>query len=336
MNYRKLGSTQLMVSEIGFGGIPIQRTTQEDVNKIIEKLYENKINFIDTARGYTTSEEMLGVALKKKRNDFYLATKSMQRSYEGMKKDIEISLKNLQTEWIDLYQLHNLKTKEEYELVMSDQGAYKALLEAKQDGKIRHIGITSHSCDFLMSIIDTMVFETIQFPYNLVERQASELFEIAKKKDIGVIVMKPLAGGAIDNSTIALKFILQNSNISTAIPGMGSCKEVEENSQISELSQNFTEEEQTLADAFYKELGNDFCRRCGYCLPCSVGIDIPSCFLMEGYYNRYHLEDWAKERYGTFKKTASDCIACGKCMSKCPYHLNIIEKLKKVSKIFGK
>lgn len=333
MNKRKLGKTNLMVSEIGMGGIPIQRTTVEEVKKIIDELIACNINFIDTARGYTVSEEYLGEALKGKRDKFIIATKSMSRTYKDMKRDIEISLKNLQTDYIDLYQMHNLKSKEEYDLVMSKDGALRALLEAKACGKIGDIGVTSHSLDFLESIIDDMPFATIQFPYNFIETKAENLFKKAKRLEIGVICMKPLAGGAIENSKVALKYILNSDAISVAIPGMGSVLEVKQNASVKK-------EELSEADIEYitnirETLDNDFCRRCGYCLPCTKGIDIPNCFVFEGYFERYGLAEWAKERYKGLAHKASECIECGVCKTRCPYTLDIPEKLKRVKRIFG-
>ena len=330
----KLGKTNLLVKRVGFGGIPIQRVTQEDVNKIVDVLIENNINLIDTARGYTVSEEYLGNALVGKRDKFVLCTKSMARTYEGMKNDIEISLKNLRTDYIDIYQLHNVKTEEEYELVMGADGAYKALLEAKASGKIGYIGITSHSMDFLDSIIEKCPFATIQFPFNIIETKAEKLLKKAVRQNIGVIAMKPMAGGALDNKKLALKFLLNQDFISVMIPGMASVEEVLENTSVKK--EELTNQEKKEIDNIRKELGNDFCRRCGYCLPCTKGIDIPSCFMFEGYYKRYGLEKWAKSRYEAMAHHASECIECGKCLEKCPYKLNIVNKLKEVAKTFGK
>lgn len=323
---KQLGNTNLLINEIGFGGIPIQKVNQDDVNKIIDVMEELGINFIDTARGYTISEVYLGNALKGRRNKFILATKSMSRDYEGMKNDIDISLKNLQTDYIDLYQCHNVGADDDI------TGALLALKEAKHDGKIKHIGITSHSLNYLNDIINDTEFETIMFPYNIIETEAEDLFEKANQRNIGVIVMKPLAGGAIDNGPNALKFILNNPNISVVIPGMGSEKEVRENANA--LPGEYSEKEVNYINRIRSELSEDFCRRCRYCLPCTVGIDIPGNFLIEGYFTRYNLKDWAKQRYEKLDVKADACIECGECETRCPYNLHIIEKLKKVSQIF--
>jgi len=259
----------------------------------------------------------------------------MVRDYEGMKKDIEISLNNLKTDYIDLYQFHFVKTIEDLHKIMSDDGAYKALLEAKEAGKIGHIGITSHSADILeKAITDYDVFETIQFPYNPVENQGENLFEKAHKKNIGIIVMKPIAGGAIDNGELSIKYILNNKNITIAIPGMESVEKVQKNSAVGSNSIELSREELNELEKIREDLSGGFCRRCGYCMPCVKGIDIPAQFIIEGYLMRYNLPEWASKRYEALEIKADDCIECGVCEERCPYNLNIRSMLKRVSKNF--
>src|SRR5690554_3418567 len=229
---RRLGKTNIDVTEIGLGGIPLQRLNVDEVKEVIEEMIKYKANVIDTARGYTVSEELIGKAIKGKRHLFYLFTKSPARTFGGMKKDVVFSLKHLQTDYIDLYQFHNVKNIEEYNQIMSDKGAYHALLAAQKKGKIRHIGLTTHNLDLLAEIIDDYPFDTLQFPYNIVETQAENIFKKAKQNDIGIIVMKPLAGGAIDNPQSALKFILNNANVSVVIPGMESPDQVKNNMAV--------------------------------------------------------------------------------------------------------
>lgn len=328
---RKLGSTNIKISRVGFGGIPIQRITQEDTNLVINELINQGINFIDSARGYTISEEYIGNAIEGKRDKFILATKSMSRTYDAMIEDINISLKNFKTEYIDLYQLHNVKP-DEYDNIFDDSMAYKALLKCKEEGKIKHIGITSHSIDTINKAVYSGKFDTIQFPYNIVEDQADEIFKEANKRNIGVIVMKPLAGGAIDNAKLAIKYILSKDYIDVVIPGMDSVEQVIENASV--LNNLYiTNEENVEIKNIIDKLGNRFCRRCEYCMPCPVGINIPMNFLLEGYYSRYNLKEWSKDRYKSLKIKASDCIECGKCESKCPYELPIRDMLKDVSNI---
>lgn len=335
MEKRILGKTGLEVTSVGFGGIPIQRVNQEKVNEIVDEMIRVGINFIDTARGYTVSEGFLGNALKGRRDAFYLATKSMAKDYESMKADIEISLGNLQTDSIDLYQLHLVKDQADYDAIMGPGGAYQALVEAKETGKIKHIGITAHSVDLMMANVETMPFETIQFPYNLVERQAEDLFEKANERNIGIICMKPIAGGAITNGTLSIKYILQNSNVSLVIPGMENPDEVYQNALVANGNYIFTDDEQNEADEIVTLLHGNFCRRCGYCAPCEVGINIPAMFIAEGYLNRYKMTGYATNYYAKQAVKAGACIECGKCLPRCPYNLPIIEKMKEVKAAFG-
>lgn len=330
---RKLGSTNIELNRVGFGGIPIQRITQEDTSLVINELINQGINFIDSARGYTVSEEYIGNAIEGKRDKFILATKSMSRSYDDMIRDVNISLNNFKTEYIDLYQLHNLKP-DEYDGIFDDDMAYEALLKCKEEGKIKHIGITSHSIDTIKKAVNSGKFDTIQFPYNIVEDQADEIFKEANKNGIGIIVMKPLAGGAIDNAKLAIKYILSKDYIDVVIPGMDSVDQVIENTSVLN-NLNITDEENLEIKDIIEKLGNRFCRRCEYCMPCPVGINIPMNFLLEGYYSRYNLKEWSKDRYKSLDVNASNCIECGKCESKCPYELPIREMLKDVSNILG-
>jgi len=334
MQKRVLGKTGFEVSVVGFGGIPIQRVNKEVAVKLMETARANEINFIDTARGYTISEELIGYGLEVTgRDNWIIATKSMARDYEGMKKDIEISLSNLKTDTIDLYQLHNVRTVEDYNKILGANGALKALKEAQSEGKVKEIGITSHDLKILEMAIETNLFSTIQFPYNPIERQAEQLFKRAHAKGLGVIVMKPLAGGAILNAELSLRFILENQNITSVIPGMDTEEQIIENSSVGNNYRKLNDEERSKILKEAEELGNEFCRRCGYCTPCPQGIDIPTQFLFEGYYTRYNLKEWAKERYNASSKKASECIECGLCESKCPYNLPIRKMLKKVSTV---
>ena len=335
MNYKVLGKTVLKISQLGFGGIPIQRIDAQGTKKLIHRLKDEGINYIDTARGYTVSEEYLGYALEGIREHFVLATKSMSRTKEGMEKDIDTSLKNLRTDYIDLYQIHN-PTKADLEQVQAPGGALEALFEAKKAGKIGHIGVTLHSADLFVLAVDYDWVETVMFPYNIVETQGEALIRACGEKNIGFIAMKPLAGGALDDATLALRFITQNPDVSVVIPGMMEEKEIEQNlgavNDTSPLTPQELKKIQTIRDT----LGTQFCRRCRYCEPCSAGISIYTMFLLEGYYSRYNLKDWATMRYNNADKKASDCIGCGVCETRCPYNLPIRQMLKKVEGIFEK
>lgn len=335
MNRRRLGRTELTVNAIGFGGIPIQRVDQETANAMVAAAVEAGVNFFDSARGYTNSEELMGNALRPFRDKVIIATKSMAKDYLTMKADIEISLKNFHTDVIDLYQCHFVGTMEHVTQIIGENGAYQALQEAKDAGRIRAIGITSHSADLLEQVIPMGYFDTIQFPYNLIERQGEAVFKMAQEADLGVIAMKPMAGGALENGELSLRFILENPAVSVAIAGMQSMEEVAKNTAVTGQSP-LTEAEKEEVEVLRQQLGTDFCRRCGYCMPCPQGINIPGVFLFEGYLTRYDLKEWAKERYDLMTKYASDCVGCGTCEPRCPYGLKIPEKMKHAATLFGK
>ena len=335
MEYRVLGKTGLEISRLGFGGIPIQKIDAEGTRALVGELVDKGVNFIDTARGYTVSEEYLGYALEGVRDKFVLATKSMARTKEKMADDIDVSLRNLRTNYIDLYQIHN-PSAVDLDTVMAEGGALEALFEARAVGKIGHIGITLHSVELFRRAIELDWVETVMFPYNLVETQGEELIAECERRNIGFICMKPLAGGAIEDARLAMRFILNNPAVTVVIPGMAEISEIRENASVSSDTSALSEEEIENIEKIRAELGTNFCRRCNYCAPCTAGINISAVFLFEGYYSRYDLKDWAAARYSTLAKTASDCIGCGACESRCPYNLPIREMLKRAAEVMGK
>ena len=334
MEYRILGKTGLSVSRMGFGGIPIQKIDAAGTRVLMEKLRAAGINYIDTARGYTVSESYLGEALEGIRQDFILATKSMARDKAGMAKDIDISLGNLRTDYIDLYQVHN-PSMAQLDQVLAPGGALEALLEAKEAGKIGHIGITAHDLAVFERALELEWVETIMFPYNIVETQAEHLIAKCREKNIGFIDMKPLAGGAIESGTLALRFVCANDAMTVTIPGMADIAEIDENVAACADTSPLTEEEKSAMAKVVKELGTNFCRRCNYCQPCTAGINISGVFLFEGYLSRYGLGEWAKGRYATLPVKASACVDCGVCETRCPYGLPIRQMLKKAAEKFG-
>ena len=334
MEYRILGKTGLNISRLGFGGIPIQKIDAEGTKALMHSLKDAGVNYIDTARGYTVSESYLGYALEGIRDSFILATKSMARDKEGMAKDIDISLTNLRTDYIDLYQVHN-PTLAQLETVIAPGGALEALLEAKAAGKIGHIGITAHALDVFEKALELSWVETVMFPYNIVENQGEHLIAKCREKNIGFVAMKPLAGGAIENGTLALRYICANDDITVVIPGMAEQKEIDENIAACCDTSPLTPEEKAAVNAVRSDLGTNFCRRCNYCQPCAAGINISGVFLFEGYLSRYGLQDWAKSRYATLPVKASACIGCGACEDRCPYHLPIRKMLRSAAEKFG-
>ena len=335
MEYVTLGKTGLRVSRMGLGGIPIQRVDAEAAKKLLDAVEAAGINYIDSARGYSVSEERIGLAIEGRREKFVLATKTMSRDREGMARDIETSLKNYRTDYIDLYQVHN-PSLEQLEQVCAPGGALEALLEAREAGKIGHIGLTAHKPEVFRRALELPWVETVMFPYNLVENQGTELMERARELNVGFINMKSLAGGAIEDARLALRFAAANPNVSVVLPGMYSPEEVAQNAAAVADASPLTEEELAKAEALRRELGASFCRRCGYCAPCTVNIDIPNNFIFHGYLSRYGLADWARGRYDALAAHASDCVGCGACEERCPYQLPIREMLKRVAADFGR
>lgn len=334
MEYMTLGKTGLKISRLGFGGIPIQKVDVNITKELVKSMVEKGINYIDTARGYTVSESYLGEALEGYRDKFILATKSMARTKEGMAADIETSLRNLRTDYIDIYQVHNPNV-EQLEEVMAPGGALEALLEAKEAGKIGHIGLTGHTMELFEKAVTLPWVETFMFPYNIVERQGETLIHKCAQNNIGFIVMKPLAGGAIEDANLALRFICANPDVSVVIPGMYDLKEIDMNLTAVSDSSPLSEEELKKMDEIREQLGTNFCRRCNYCQPCTVGINISGVFLFQGYLDRYGLGDWARDRYNAMSVKAGDCIECGACEPRCPYNLPIREMLKDAANKFG-
>ena len=334
MQYVTLGKTGLKISRVGFGGIPIQRIDAEKAKPLIDALIECGINDIDTARGYTVSEEYIGGAIDGRRDKFVLATKSMARTREAMEADIETSLRNLRTDYIDLYQIHN-PSLAELEQVIAPGGALEALMEAKAAGKIRHLGLTAHMAAVFERALELDWVETVMFPYNIVETQGEELMAKCREKNVGFICMKPMAGGALEDARLALRFIRQNENVSVVIPGMYDIREIDENLAAVEDTSALTEDELLKIQTIRRELGTQFCRRCNYCQPCTAGIAISGIFVLEGYLNRYGLGDWAKQRYAAMGKKAGDCVGCGACEKRCPYQLPIRQMLARCKQEFG-
>lgn len=334
MEYRILGKTGLRVSRMGLGGIPIQRIDPEGSRALIRKMLQAGVNYIDTARGYSVSEEYLGYALEGVRKQFILATKSMARTRDAMTADIARSLANLRTEYIDLYQVHN-PSPDQLRQICAPGGALEALQEAKKAGQVLHLGLTAHSLETFRMALELDWVESIMFPYNIVEQQGEELIALCAQKNVGFICMKPLAGGAIEDASTALRYILSNENVPLVIPGMASPEELVQNLAACNDSSPLTREELSVIAGIRSRLDTNFCRRCGYCAPCAAGIVIPNIFTFEAYLSRYGLEGWARDRYAALEKKASDCLDCGACEERCPYHLPIRRMLRTAAERFG-
>ena len=332
---RGLGRTGLRVTQIGFGGIPIDKKSRGQAEQTVQRAIDLGINFFDTARAYGTSEEKIGAVLARGGFSGYLASKTYQRDRSGALSDIDRSLKNLQVKKIDLYQLHQIDDEDTLRKILVPRGALAGLREARQSGKIDWIGITGHRPDILHQAVQTGEFDTVQAPVNIVDHYVFEtektLLPLAKKLNVGIIAMKPLAGGMLKDASRALRFALAQE-VDVVIPGLGSPGEVEEAVAVGKDYRPLSLVERRRLLAEVKELGTEFCRQCGYCLPCPSGIDIPLVFRLEGYHDRYDAAAWARQQYLSLAIKAEKCELCGECESRCPYRLPIQEKLRKAER----
>ena len=336
MQYVTLGNTGLRVSRLGFGGIPIQRIDQPGARALLKAAHDAGINYIDTARAYTVSEAWIGQSLEELglRDDFVLATKCRALTAEDMRAELAASLRDLRTDRIDLYQFHN-PSLADLDKILAPGGALEALLAAKAEGTVGHIGLTAHLAAVFERALDVPEIETIMFPYNIVEQQGAELIARCAASGKAFIDMKPLAGGAIEDGRLALRYVLADPGVTVAIPGMAEERELRINLDAAADTAPLTREELDACQKVRDTLGTQFCRRCNYCAPCTVGIQIPSAFLFDGYIARYGLEQWARERYATLPVKASACVECGACETRCPYNLPIRQMLKTVVEHFG-
>lgn len=340
MKYQFLGRTGLKVSTVGFGGIPIQKVSHKEAIHVIRRCYELGINYFDTARAYNiykfSSEELIGEALKDVRDNIFLATKSKSRTKDGILKELKISLANLRTDWVDLYQLHMVNSKDEWEQIKASKGALEALYKACDQGIIHHIGISSHDLSLLTEIVKENVFETIMVAFNYIATQPKDdLFPSCHQMNVGTIIMKPFAGGALSNAKTALKFILNNENVDLVIPGMDSVSVVEENVTVVSGSYKLSSEEYDIIQKDKDTLGNQFCRFCNYCQPCQQTIPISFVLGIESYIKRQGVTSQFKEKFQEVKEKVPRCIECGECEIRCPYKLPI-RKLLPQRVEFGK
>lgn len=329
MQYKQFGQTGYRVGVMGIGGIPIQRVNADVAKQVIAVAVDAGVNFLDSARGYTDSEEKLGQALRGVRDQFILATKSMARDGKTMRSDIETSLRNFQTDHIDLYQLHNVSTEADLQKAISADGAVSALQQAVKEGLVRQIGVSSHNHAVLQQAVDTGLFASIQVPINAVERQFIPVLRSAKERGMGTIAMKPLAGGSFSRPDLALRELLSEPLVDVLIPGVDSVEQIKQNADLANNYQPLSADEAAILAQEVEELGKGFCRRCEYCLPCPQGIRIPQVFILEGYVTRYNLAEWAQGRYEAMDNNATSCAECGLCESRCPYQLPIRDMLKR-------
>jgi uncharacterized protein len=327
MQTMTLGRTGLEISRVGFGAIPIQRLNDEDAIAVIRRCLELGVTYLDTANAYSTSEGRIGRALEGWGGKVVLSTKSQSRTAEGVSAHLEQSLQMMKVDAIDLYQFHNVSTFPDYEKVLAPGGPYDAVQKAIRDGKVKHVGITSHQIDVAKEAVKSDRFETIMYPFNfIVHEPGEELLALAKQHDVGFIAMKPFAGGMIDNAKLAIKYLLQFPEV-VPIPGIERLEEIDEVVDIVESSWELTAEEQADVERMRKETGHRFCRRCDYCQPCTTGIPISVVMSFPTMVKRMPPQNVITGWIADAVEKAAGCIKCGKCEERCPYHLPIQEML---------
>ncbi len=322
----RLGKTEIVVNKNGFGALPIQRVSDEDAVKILRTAYERGINFFDTARWYSDSEHKLGLALSDVRDKVYISTKTGSTDPEGFWKDLETTLSNLKTDYVDIYQFHNPAFCPK---PGDESGLYDCMLEAKKQGKIRHIGITNHRLAVANEAIESGLYDTLQFPFcYLASDEDIALVKKCKEADMGFIAMKALSGGLITNSAAAYAFEAQFDNV-LPIWGVQRMNELEEFLSYIDNPPKMTDEIRALIEKDRTELMGDFCRGCGYCMPCPAGIEINNCARMSLLLRRSPSANWLTPEGQAKMMKIEECLHCEQCMSKCPYHLNTPELLQK-------
>ena len=321
-----LGKTGITVCRNGFGALPIQRIGKEDAAYLVRKAYENGVNFFDTARVYTDSEEKLGYATSSFRDKIYIATKTAAKNGEDLKKDLETSLSLLKTDYIDIYQFHNPPFCPK---PGDGTGLYEAMLEAKKEGKIRHIGITNHRLGVAKEAIESGLYETLQFPFSYISGEKEmELLSMCRERGMGFIAMKGLAGGLLNNSRVCYAFMSQFDNV-LPIWGVQRERELDEWLSYNDNPPVMDEEVKSIIEKDRKELSGDFCRGCGYCMPCPMGIQISECARMIQMIRRSPSEGQLGAEAQAMMANIHNCVKCGKCMDKCPYSLPIPTLLEK-------
>jgi len=329
----RLGRTGMMVTRLGFGGIPIQRASEEEAIAVVKKCLELGINFLDTANGYTTSEERIGKAIKGKREGLFLATKSQARNREDVEKHLKLSLQRLGVDYIDLYQFHNVSDTKTLKTMLDPNGPRAVVEDAKRAGLVKHIGATSHQIDVAKDIVKTGLFETVMFPLNFMSYEGKEeLLSLARQHDVGFIAMKPLAGGMIDNVTVAIKYLLQFPDI-VLIPGIERVPEIEEIARIFEGPKELTAREKREMERIRRELGTRFCRRCDYCQPCTADISISHVMSFPSLRKRLPLVRLYTGKFADSFTKALECTDCGECEERCPYNLPIRDMMKEHIKL---
>ena len=321
----RLGRTNLVVNKNGFGALPIQRVNMEEACKILRKAYENGFNYFDSAHMYSDSEEKLGQALSDVRNNIIISTKARANSVEGLWQQLYTSLERLKTDYIDIFQFHNPAF---CPLPGDGSGLYEVMLEAKEKGLIRYIGMTNHRLSVARQAVESGMYDTLQFPFSyLASEKELELVKLCEEKDVGFICMKALAGGLINRSDVAYAYLAQFPV--APIWGIQRESELDEFISYNDAPPALTPERLAPIEKDRGELAGEFCRGCGYCMPCPAGIEINTCARMSLFLRRSPVKEHLSEKGQAKMKKIEDCLNCGQCKAQCPYGLDTPELLRK-------
>lgn len=321
-----LGRTGIVTCQNAFGALPIQRVSLDDAVRILWRAYEGGMRFFDTARAYSDSEEKLGQAFDGMRDKIYIATKTMAKTPAQFEEQLGISLEMLRTDYIDIYQFHCVS---QCYRPGDGTGMYECMQAAKDEGKIRHIGVTAHNIEIAMECVESGLYETLQFPFSYLSSEKEvALVEACKKADIGFIAMKGLAGGLIHDAWAAMAYMAQYDNV-LPIWGIQKMEELEEWLTFMEDTPFYNEQIADYVEQEREELAGEFCRGCGYCMPCPEGILINNCARMSLMLRRAPSKVWLSEQMQAEMRKIENCVDCGKCRSKCPYGLDTPALLKR-------
>ena len=321
-----LGKTGINTPQNAFGALPIQRVSDEEAVRLLRTAYEGGMTYFDTARYYSDSEHKLGLAFEGMRDKIFIATKTGATTAEGFNKDLETSLRELKTDYIDIYQFHNPAFCPR---PGDESGIYDAMLKAKEEGKVRHIGITNHRLAIANEAVDSGLYETLQFPFSyLADAKDIAIVKKCKESNVGFIAMKALSGGLITDSEAAFAYISEYENV---LPIWGIQRESELKEWLSYMDNPpaMTDKIRAFIDKEVTELSGEFCRGCGYCMPCPAGIEINNCARMSLMLRRAPSSAWLNETWQNNMLKIEDCLHCNACKSKCPYGLDTPYLLEK-------